>query len=74
MSANQLAGIIERDPEIQGGVPVFCGTRVPVQSLFDHLEAGDSIETFLEGFCSVKRHQVIRLLEIYRAETLALAV
>jgi uncharacterized protein (DUF433 family) len=73
MSANQLAGIIERDPEIQGGVPVFCGTRVPVQSLFDHLEAGDSIETFLAGFCSVKRHQVIKLLEIYRAETLALA-
>jgi uncharacterized protein (DUF433 family) len=74
MSAIQLADVIERDPEIQGGVPVFCGTRVPVQSLFDHLEAGDSIETFLEGFRSVKRDQVIRLLEIYRAETLALAV
>jgi uncharacterized protein (DUF433 family) len=74
MSAIQLAKIVERDPEIQGGVPVFCGTRVPVQSLFDHLEAGDSIETFLEGFRSVKREQVIKLLEIYRADTLALAV
>ena len=74
MSASQFASVIESDPEIQGGTPVFCGTRVPVQSLFDHLEAGDSIEHFLEGFRSVKREQVIRLLEIYRAETLALAV
>ena len=74
MSATQLATVIESDPEIQGGAPVFRGTRVPVQSLFDHLEAGDSIESFLEGFRSVKREQVIRLLEIYRAETLALAV
>ena len=74
MSASQLAIVIESDPEIQGGTPVFRGTRVPVQSLFDHLEAGDSIESFLEGFRSVKREQVIRLLEIYRAETLALAV
>jgi uncharacterized protein (DUF433 family) len=74
MSASQLAVVVERDPEIQGGAPVFRGTRVPVQSLFDHLEAGDSIEFFLEGFRSVKREQVIELLEIYRAETLALAV
>jgi uncharacterized protein (DUF433 family) len=43
--------------------PVFAGTRVPVKSLFDHLEAGDSIEEFLEGFPSVKREQVIALLE-----------
>ena len=74
MSASQFASVIECDPEILGGTPVFCGTRVPVQSLFDHLEAGDSIEYFLEGFRSVKREQVIHLLEIYRAETLALAV
>jgi uncharacterized protein (DUF433 family) len=44
-------------------LPVFAGTRVPVKSLFDHLEAGDSIEEFLEGFSSVKREQVIALLE-----------
>jgi uncharacterized protein (DUF433 family) len=42
---------------------VFLGTRVPVQSLFDHLEAGDSIDDFLEGFPSVRRDQVIAVLE-----------
>ena len=42
---------------------MFIGTRVPVQSLFDHLEAGDSIDDFLEGFPSVKREQVIAVLE-----------
>jgi uncharacterized protein (DUF433 family) len=74
MSANQLAVVLESNPEIQGGTPVFRGTRVPVQSLFDHLEAGDSIESFLEGFRTVKREQVIKLLEICRAEALAPAV
>jgi len=72
MSATQLASVVESNPEIQGGTPVFRGTRVPVQSLFDHLEAGDSIETFLDGFRTVKRDQVIKLFEIYRAETPAL--
>jgi uncharacterized protein (DUF433 family) len=51
------------DPEILGGTLVFTGTRVPVQSLFDHLAAGDSIEDFLEGFPSVRREQVIAVLE-----------
>ncbi len=51
------------DSETLGGMPVFMGTRVPVQSLFAHLEAGDSIDDFLEGFPSVKREQVIALLE-----------
>ena len=46
-----------------GGALVFKGTRVPVQSLFDHLKAGDSIEDFLEGFPSVKREQVLLVLE-----------
>jgi len=55
--------LIQSDPEILGGTPVFVGTRVPVQSLFDHLEAGDSIDDFLEGFPSVKREQVIAVLE-----------
>ena len=56
--------IIRANPEILGGTPVFAGTRVPVPSLFDHLEAGDSIDDFLEGFPSVRREQVIALLEI----------
>jgi len=55
--------VIQSDPEILGGTPVFAGTRVPVQSLFDHLEAGDSIDDFLEGFPSVKRTQTIAVLE-----------
>jgi uncharacterized protein (DUF433 family) len=46
-----------------GGAPVFRGTRVPVQTLLDYLEAGDSIDEFLEGFPSVTRHQVIAFLE-----------
>lgn len=55
--------VIQSDPEILGGTPVFIGTRVPAQSLFDHLEAGDSIDDFLAGFPSVKREQVIAVLE-----------
>ena len=55
--------VIHSDPGILGGTPVFVGTRVPVQSLFDHLEAGDSIDDFLEGFPSVKREQVIAVLK-----------
>jgi uncharacterized protein (DUF433 family) len=51
------------DPAILGGEPVFIGTRVPIQSLFAHLEAGESIDEFLEGFPSVKREQVISLLK-----------
>jgi uncharacterized protein (DUF433 family) len=55
--------VICRAPEIMGGAPVFCGTRVPVQTLIEYLEAGDSIDTFLEGFPSVTREQVINLLD-----------
>ena len=55
--------VVTRDLEILGGEPVFAGTRVPIKSLFDHLEAGDSIADFLEGFPSVKREQVLALLE-----------
>ena len=58
-----VSSVVSQDPEILGGEPVFAGTRVPVKSLFDHLEAGDSIEEFLEGFPSVKRKYVIALLE-----------
>jgi uncharacterized protein (DUF433 family) len=52
-----------RSPEIMGGAPVFCGTRVPVQTLLDYLEAGESIDQFLEGFPSVTREQIISFLE-----------
>ena len=46
-----------------GGTPVFCGTRVPLQTLIEYLEAGDSIDQFLEGFPAVTREQVIAFLE-----------
>jgi uncharacterized protein (DUF433 family) len=55
--------VYHSDPKILGGTPVFKGTRVPVRSLFDHLKAGDSIEVFLDGFPSVKREQVLAVLE-----------
>jgi uncharacterized protein (DUF433 family) len=66
----KLESVIHSDPEILGGTPVFIGTRVPVQSLFEHLEAGDSIDDFLEGFPSVQRQQVIAVLEESRKELL----
>ncbi|MGZ8846013.1 MAG: DUF433 domain-containing protein [Pyrinomonadaceae bacterium] len=59
--------IIQSDPDILGGTPVFSGTRVPIKSLFQHLTAGDSIDDFLEGFPSVRRDQVIGLLKISKA-------
>jgi uncharacterized protein (DUF433 family) len=66
----KLESVIHSDPEILGGAPVFAGTRVPVQSLFDHREAGDSIGDFLEGFPSVRREQVLAVLEESRRELL----
>ena len=56
-----MSGAVTQNPEVLGGEPVFAGTRVPARSLFDHLEAGDSIKQFLKGFPSVKREQVIAL-------------
>ena len=66
----KLESVICSDPETLGGTPVFVGTRVPVRSLFDHLQAGDSIDGFLEGFSSVRREQVIAVLEASRKELL----
>jgi uncharacterized protein (DUF433 family) len=51
------------DPDILGGTPVFMGTRVPVRIIFEHLEAGDSLEVFLEDFPSVSRELAIQVLE-----------
>jgi uncharacterized protein (DUF433 family) len=55
--------VVSRSPDVMGGTPVFCGTRVPVQTLLDYLEAGESIDEFLAGFPSVSRDQVIEFLE-----------
>ena len=58
--------VIQVDPEIQGGAPVFRGTRVPVKNLFDCLEAGDSLDQFLASFPSVTREQAVAALELAR--------
>jgi uncharacterized protein (DUF433 family) len=63
--------IINIDPEILGGTPVFKGTRVPIETLFVHLEKGISLNEFIEDFPSVTKEQAIRLLEI--AESLVTA-
>ena len=55
--------VVSRNPDVMGGAAVFSGTRVPVQTLLDYLEAGDSIDEFIEGFPSVTREQVIAFLE-----------
>ena len=54
---------ISRSPDVMGGTPVFSGTRVPVQTVLDYLEAGETIDDFLEGLPSVSREQVIAFLE-----------
>ena len=63
--------LIERDPEILGGTPVFRGTRVPVQTFFDYLEGGDSLDEFLDDFPTVKREQALAMLESARTFILA---
>jgi uncharacterized protein (DUF433 family) len=55
------------DPEILGGTPVFIGTRVPVRILFEHLEAGDSLDVFLDDFPSVSRELAVQVLEDAKA-------
>ena len=55
--------VISCNPDVMGGTPVFDGTRVPIQTLLDYLEAGDSIDEFLAGFPSVGREQVIEFLK-----------
>jgi uncharacterized protein (DUF433 family) len=65
------AALITTSPETMGGTPVFAGTRVPVQTLFEYLEAGDSIDDFLVGFPAVTGEQVVGLLEIAKSRILA---
>lgn len=55
--------LIDRNPDILGGTPVFAGTRVPVRILMEHLEAGDRLDDFLDDFPTVSRRQATALLE-----------
>jgi len=68
-----IGDVVHRDPEIMSGELVFVGTRVPVQNLFDYLEAGDSLDTFLNAFPSVTREQAIATLEMAREAVASLA-
>jgi uncharacterized protein (DUF433 family) len=63
--------IISVDSGVMGGTPCFAGTRVPIQTLLDYLQAGDSIDDFLEGFPTVKREQVIAFMEEAKDSLLA---
>ncbi|MBX3296437.1 MAG: DUF433 domain-containing protein [Acidobacteria bacterium] len=60
---NSVNNLVEIDPEKLGGTPVFRGTRVPIQNLFDSLETGESVEQFLEQYPTVSREQVVAILE-----------
>ena len=60
--------LIDRNPDILGGTPVFSGTRVPVRILMEHLEAGDRLDDFLDDYPTVSRDQAVELLE--RAKTI----
>ncbi|TAJ93691.1 MAG: DUF433 domain-containing protein [Gammaproteobacteria bacterium] len=65
-----MISVIDIDPEIMGGTPVFKGTRVPIQNLFDYIEGDESLEEFLDDFPSVTRQQVIQLLEDLKAQAI----
>jgi len=63
--------VIHANPKILGGTPVFVGTRVPVQTLLDYLEGGESLDTFLDHFPTVGREQAVAVLEL--AKTMLIA-
>jgi uncharacterized protein (DUF433 family) len=59
----KINDVITSDPEILGGTPVFKGTRVPVKNLFDYLEAGDSVDRFIEDFDYIPKESVVAILK-----------
>jgi len=67
----RISDIAHSDSDILGGTPVFVGTRVPIQSLFDYLEGGETLDEFLRQFPSVKRDQAIAALDLARVTLLA---
>ena len=58
------SNVVHCDSDIMGGIPIFAGTRVPIKTLLDYLEAGDSLNIFLDHFPSVSREQAIAALEL----------
>ena len=71
--ATAKQSLMTSSPDILGGTPVFRGTRVPVQTLIEYLEGGQTIDEFLDGFPTVTRDQVIAFLEEAKARMLAVA-
>jgi uncharacterized protein (DUF433 family) len=67
------SNVIVSDHDLMGGTPVFRGTRVPIKNLIDYLEAGDSLDTFLEHFPSVTRQDAISVLELAKEMLIAYA-
>lgn len=65
--------VVHSDPDILGGTPVFVGTRVPIKTLVDYLESGDSLDEFLDHFPSVSREQAIATLELAKEMLIAYA-
>jgi len=72
--AGQMAPLITTSPDRMSGAPVFAGTRVPVQALFDYLAADDRLDEFLCDFPSVSREHAVAVLEIAKSALLAQAV
>ena len=70
---SQLPVVIHADPEILSGTPIFVGTRVPAQALFDYLEGGETLDEFLRQFPSVTREQALAALDLARDSLLASA-
>ncbi len=67
----QKTSLIQRSDEILGGTPVFAGTRVPVQTLFDYLEEGDNLDEFLDDFPAVSKEHAVKVLERMKEAVLA---
>jgi uncharacterized protein (DUF433 family) len=65
-----MLSVISINPKVLGGTPVFTGTRVPVESLFDYLKRGRTVDYFLEQFPTVKREQIERLLDDAKTKTI----
>ena len=73
MTPRKRKPVIQRSPDILSGTPVFAGTRVPVKTLIDYLEAGDRLEDFLRDFPTVTREQAVAALEIAKEALLQVA-
>lgn len=71
MTCMKLEEIVSVRPEVMHGTPVFAGTRVPIQALLDHLEAGDSVDEFLDEFPTVSREQAVAFIDLAGKQAVA---